>query len=70
MSEAGVDRTALTQAPTTCSPAAQVHELVQAKFATVDRGSLGLQGDEQFFCILSRHQASLGIRGGQHQAAP
>lgn len=61
VSKAGVNGPALTQAPTAYSPATQVHELVQAKFSAVDRGSLRLQSNEEFFCILSRHQASLGI---------
>lgn len=61
VSKAGVNGPALTQAPTAYSPATQVQELVQAKFSAVDRGSLRLQSNEEFFCILSRHQASLEI---------
>jgi hypothetical protein len=57
--EAGVNGAALTQAPTALGPATQVHELMQAQLAAVDRGSLRFQGNEKLFCILSRHQASL-----------
>lgn len=63
LAEAGIDGTALTQAPAAWGPAAQVQELVQSEFAAVDGGRLRFQGDEELLCILSGHQASLRMRG-------
>lgn len=44
---------------------AQVHHLVEAELAAVDRCRLGLQGDDQLLWVFTGHQT--GLHEGRHQ---